>query len=236
MTVVILLIVACVAAAITWLCFNPAFDIYSLHHFPTSKKLIALTFDDGPCPDSTAAILRILKEHSVKATFFVVGQNVRKYPQLLQKTFNDGHLIGNHSDTHGYTMIYSPKATLEDIKRTESSIEEVITQRPVLYRPPFGFRTPWGAKGLHESGYHIVTWDDMTYDYWGLPAAKVVRNIIKKSHPGGIIVLHDGHEGLARSGLTNVVDALPEIIGSLQEQEYEFVTLDRLLGIEGYRP
>ncbi|HUD05961.1 MAG TPA: polysaccharide deacetylase family protein [Candidatus Saccharimonadales bacterium] len=232
---VLLAVLFIIIVLIIWLCFNPKFKIYSRSDAPTKGKLIALTFDDGPNSDSSGEILRILKRNSVKATFFVVGKNVGKYPDLLRKAFRDGHLIGNHSYLHDYRMARGSKAAVEDIEATSDAIYKVINRKPAFYRPPFGLRTPWGARAVNKSGYFIVTWDNMTYDYWGLSSERIVRNIVNNSRPGGIIVLHDGREGFSRPGSLNTVEALPGIIENLKQQGYKFVKLDELFGVSGYQ-
>lgn len=219
-----------------WIAFNPSVPIYSTSRGPvTDEKVIALTFDDGPNPLTTPSILKSLKDANAKATFFVVGKNVRKYPEILKTTYEQGHLIGNHSGRHTYNMLpRTNKTILRDINETNDAITSVIKQVPALYRPPFGFRTPWSARLIHKAGYSIITWDNITTDYWGLATDKLVRDILSKARPGGIIVLHDGAEGLAR-GTSHVPDALPTIIDELKRQGYRLVLLDELLGTQGYR-
>ncbi|HUD06421.1 MAG TPA: polysaccharide deacetylase family protein [Candidatus Saccharimonadales bacterium] len=229
-TTLLLILFLLVVAAIIWLFFNPKSKIYSFHESSVGDKKIALTFDDGPNPASTPKILEILKSSSIKATFFVVGKNVRKYPDLLKKTANDGHLIANHGDVHKLALALSRQASLSDIRRTTESITKIINQKPTFYRPPYGFRVPWVAKAIDRAGYKIVTWNNMTYDYWGLASEKIVKNILNQSKPGGIIVLHDGHEGLAKSDFSQMLDALPTIITSLKHQGYKFVRIDELIG------
>lgn len=218
-----------------WIAFNPAIPIYSQSHGSANEKVIALTFDDGPNPLTTPSILTSLQEANAKATFFVVGKNVRKYPEILRATLAQGHLIGNHSGRHTYSMLPRTNRTiLRDINETNEAIADVIKKVPALYRPPFGFRTPWSARLIRKAGYHIITWDNITTDYWGLATDKLVHDILSKARPGGIIVLHDGAEGLAR-GTSHVPEALPKIIDELKRQGYRFILLDELLGIPGYR-
>jgi len=223
-------------AIIIWVGFNPTIPIYSKAHGPSrSEKVIALTFDDGPNPATTPSILNTLQAADVTATFFVVGKNVRKYPELLRETQKQGHLIGNHSGKHTYGMLPRLNRTiLRDINDTNDAITAVIGQTPTFYRPPFGFRTPWGARLIHNAGYNIVTWDNITTDYWGLATDKLVRNILAQARPGGIIVMHDGAEGAAR-GTSHVPEALPIILDTLKQQGYRFVLLDELFSTSGYK-
>lgn len=232
---VLLIAIALLIIVTLWLLFNPRLRLYSEYQKLGTDKFIALTFDDGPSPESTDQVLNILSEAAIKATFFVVGKNVRKYPALLKKTASAGHLIANHSNKHSYIMALTPKLILADVEATSSAVKEVIGRRPNYYRPPYGFRTPWGAKAIHDTGYSIVTWNNMTYDYFGLSGKRIIRSIIKRSRAGGIIVLHDGREGLAIPGYANMLEALPQIIKSLKLQGYTFVKIDDLIGQPGYR-
>ena len=218
-----------------YLFFNPKFSIYSRSHLNTNSKVIALTFDDGPNIDTTLIVLKILKENRIKATFFVVGKNVRSNPVILEIILKDGHLIANHSDNHSYMMFGRSKNILKDVENCSKSIKVVTGKQPHFYRPAFGLRSPWGANAVKKAGYFIVTWNNMTYDYWGLSPKKLKDVIIKKARPGGIIVLHDGHEGFSKSGLTNMTDSLSEIIKVLKSDGYSFVTLSDLFNTEGYK-
>ena len=234
MILLLVLAVLILAAAVTVL-FLPEVPVYSQSRLKTSKKLIALTFDDGPNPDSTERILNILENHGIKASFFVVGKQVDSFPELVRKTAARGHLIANHSYKHRYSsMLLSPRRLVEEINATNSSINKTIKRRPIFYRPPYGFRTPWGASALQRVGYFVVTWNDMTNDYWDLPASLLAKRIIGRAKPGGIIVLHDGHEGLAKGGFKHRLDALPVIIKALKDQGYRFVRLDELFDVPAY--
>ena len=233
---VVLAIILLISVGV-WIAFNPSIPIYSDSSGPeTEEKLIALTFDDGPHPSTTLSIIKTLHDANVKATFFVVGKNVRAHPEIVKKLHAQGHLIGNHSGQHTYSMLpRTNKTVLRDINETNEIIASVIGQTPTFYRPPFGFRTPWSARLIRKAGYKIVTWNDMTTDYWGLATDKLVTNILKQARPGGIIVMHDGAEGLAH-GTSHVTQALPTILTELQRQGYRFVLLDELFGVPGYRP
>jgi len=230
------LVVACIAVigVFIWVSYIPSVKIYSHNRIATNKKVIALTFDDGPHPEITPKILDILKKNSVKATFFVVGQNATKYPKILSEAFEQGHQIANHSNRHSYSIIKSPRSVLKDINEANEFIYKIIKEYPRFYRPPYGFRTLWGARAISKAGYKIITWDNMTYDYWGLKANKLTLNILKRSKPGGVIVLHDGIEGMS-SGNSSVIDALPAIIKQLKINGYKFVKLNELFNTNAYK-
>lgn len=226
-------LVLLILAAAVWLSYNPRIPIYSQARMRTKKRLIALTFDDGPDPERTELVLRVLRQQGIKATFFVVGKNAHRYPELLRHIKTEGHLLGNHSYRHGYSALWPGRAARE-LRATDNSIYAATGLRPALYRPPFGFRTPWSSRMITKAGYKIVTWDNMTYDYFGMSKEGVTKTIVKRACPGGVIVLHDGHEGFGFRK-SHMVEALPEIIRQLKEAGYQFVRMDELFDVEGYR-
>ncbi len=198
-------------------------------------KNIALTFDDGPNDPYTGQILDTLAVRKVKATFFVVGQNVRRQPHAAKRIVDEGHIIANHSDRHrfGFMLTAGPAVLLRDIGVTERAIAEVTGKHPRFYRPPWGLRTPGRRLAIERAGYAVVMWNNMTVDYLGLSPTRIASRIVAKARPGGVIVLHDGKE--AKGGnRANVVAALPLIIERLQGQGYRFVGLDDLLGTNAY--
>lgn len=234
MIVVVFLII--ILIGIICLFFKPDFDIYSQHHVTTNKKIIALTFDDGPDPSITPKILDILKKHKIKATFFVVGKNARDYPDVLKRIYQEGHLVGNHSYNHNYQMFNFPSKILNDVEHTNEIIYQVIGQYPVFYRPPFGLRTFWGARILKKNNFKIITWDNMTNDYWNINPTKLYQKIISKVSRGGIIVLHDGSEGFSVKNRTNLVDdGLEDIIKYLKSKNFQFICLNEMFNMAGYQ-
>lgn len=216
-----------------WICFNPAINIYSVAHQDTQEKRIALTFDDGPAPGRTEKVLQILADMEVQATFFIVGKNARQYPKLIRQTAMAGHLLANHSFQHDRLTPLWPRTAVRDLRATSAAIEAASGHAPVFYRPPFGFRTPWSAKAIRAAGYQIVTWSVITHDYFRQSKDGITREVIAKASPGGVIVLHDGHEGMGLA-TTHMPEALPGIIAALREQGYHFVRLDELFNITGY--
>lgn len=224
-----------VVALTTYLSFDPRFSIYSVARAKTNDKVIALTFDDGPSEPTTNQVLSILKAGDVKATFFVVGDNVERHPDIARQIVADGNLIANHSDSHSFFMAAPPGRILANVNQAQDSIFKATGKKPHFYRPPYGFRTFWGGRAISQNGYFVVTWDDMTYDYWGLSPDRIVKNIVGHAKPGGVIVLHDGREAKAVAPRDNVAAALPQIIQQLKDQGYRFVTLDELFNTPAYR-
>jgi peptidoglycan/xylan/chitin deacetylase (PgdA/CDA1 family) len=181
-------------------------------------RQVAITFDDGPNPDYTLTLLEGLKKRGVKATFFVLGEEVERYPQILQEIYEDGHLIGVHSYQHANFTEIGDNATLDQINRTQEAIYAVIGEYAGYVRPPYGcWRKELDAKiPLIE-----VLWDVDPMDWATNDADTVVRRIETHVEDGSIILLHDASE--------STVQAAFRTIDLLQEQGYTFVTVETLL-------
>jgi peptidoglycan-N-acetylglucosamine deacetylase len=203
---------------------------------PTSDKVIALTFDDGPNEPYTSQILAILGQYDVKATFFLIGKNVELYPEVVLRMLADGQVIGNHSFTHNANHALS-FSYYKDIDKAEQVIADVTGVKTALYRPPHGRKSPWELKNITRMGYKEILWDISTNELSKHDPAFLADQIIKKSRPGGIIDLHDGygvqHNNL-RADKSNVVQMLPLIIEKLEAEGYTFVTIPQLLNIPAY--
>lgn len=214
----------------------PGFNLWSVSGIKTSDQVIALTFDDGPNAPYTRQILAVLEEKHVPATFFVVGENARRYPELIRLEYERGHLIANHSWSHNQLeMFKNPSQILGDASQVDDQVQSIIGKRPRLFRPPKGYRSVWGAKVLSNYGYQIVTWNDIVSDWSPKTSSKQVAiNIIRRAKPGGIIDLHDGGENRDNVDRSNTVKAVGEIIDLLQAEGYRFVRLDELLHQPGY--
>ncbi len=188
------------------------------------KKIAYLTFDDGPYLETTPRILKILQDEGVKATFFVLGKQVERYPDLLKAEYEQGDGIGNHSYSHDYHLLYrSPEAFLAEIKQTEELIFRTIGTRPRIVRAPGGTQGHFHVNyynALDAANYLIYDWNVSSGDAAAplVPADQLIRNI-ETQVPGKsriIILMHD-----AGAKLTTV-DALPQIIQYLKHQGYSF--------------
>jgi len=202
---------------------------HGTYHF----KYVALTFDDGPDPAYTPEILDILKEKEVRATFFLVGEKAKSYPEIAKRIIEEGHSIGNHTYSHKSLIPLSTTKTYEEIKEAEAAIEEATGVKPTLFRPPRGVYSSYARKLLREEGYTLVLWDLSAVDWAELAPKKIVANVINKVKPGSIILLHDSGDLITSKGgnRKSTVKALPEIIDQLREQGYHFVTVDQLIFI-----
>ncbi len=191
----------------------------------TPTKAIALTFDDGPWPATTSQILALLKQNSVKATFFVIGKHVQMYPQLIKQVVAEGHAIGNHTWSHQYGY-YDSSAATRELDDTAKLVYKTTGVKTSLFRPPAGILNNGLAADAAVKKYAVVMWsvDSKDWRYRGNTSQSLVESVLKEAKPGGIILMHDG--GGDRS---TTVQALPEIITQLKNRGYTFVTVPNLL-------
>lgn len=179
------------------------------------EKVVYLTFDDGPIPEATPFVLDILDHFQIKATFFMVGDNVRKHPDVFRMVVERGHCIGNHTYNHIGGFKYLSKNYLAN---TDKANEALQTN---LFRPPHGWMR-WSQYFRLRKKYQIVMWDLVTRDYskW-LTADDVFRNVRKYTRNGSIITFHDSLKSIDK-----LRTALPQSIQWLKDQGYEFRTFD----------
>lgn len=197
----------------------------------TTRKIVALTFDDGPDPKYTREILGILKQYDIHATFFVMGKNVESHPDIIKAAYMNGNVIGNHTYSHSYLTALSDDKIEDELTKTNKLIHDVIGEYPALFRPPYGARSVKSSCIVNKLGLMTITWSDTTNDYNEAKTTpeKIVAAIIKLAKPGAIILLHDGGGDREKT-----VQALPYIINILKEDDYEFLTVPELLNVDGY--
>ncbi|MEH2110343.1 polysaccharide deacetylase family protein [Nostoc sp.] len=190
------------------------------------QKVIALTFDDGPWPESTAQVLDILKKNQIKGTFFLIGQNVKNYPGLVKREIAEGHVIGNHTWHHWYQFL-NPQAAAYEIDHTADLIYQVTGIRTNLFRPPGGIMHNGVASYARNNKYAIILWSSDSVDYSRPAVSKLINNVFRRAKPGGIVLMHDGGGNRSKT-----VQALPEIIANFRKQGYRFVTIPELLEMQ----
>jgi peptidoglycan/xylan/chitin deacetylase (PgdA/CDA1 family) len=199
-------------------------------HLCTRNKVIALTFDDGPNKPYTERILKILKENNIRATFFLIGENVKYYPELAREIVKEGHAIGNHSYSHPFFMVLERSEEQErQIDLAEKTIEDVTGVRCTIFRPPHGFRTPWLLKKLRQRGLACVEWSEAGDDWEKIAGAEITLRVVRRARPGAIVLLHDGLNVEHGADQSRTVDALPAIIRALKHSGYQFMTVPELL-------
>lgn len=187
---------------------------------PNTQNKIYLTFDDGPTPEITEWVLEELKKHNVKATFFCIGNNIQKHPDLFQKVINEGHVIGNHTYDHmnGWkteTKTYLENISLCDKQIQKSSIENLQSK---IFRPPYGKIKTAQAKIVRRLGYKIIMWDVLSADFdQTITPEKCLENVISNVKSGSVIVFHDSIKASH-----NLKYALPETLNFLKEKGFLF--------------
>ena len=179
------------------------------------EKAVYLTFDDGPIPESTPFILETLRHYDIKATFFMVGDNVRKYPELYQQILADGHQVGNHTHNHISGFRHSLHEYSYNVEKANAYIKSH------LFRPPHGWMR-LAQYALLSRKYRVVMWDVVTRDYskW-MTAPDVVNNVRRYVRPGSIVTFHDSLKSIEK-----LQTALPESIEWLRSEGYEFRLLE----------
>ncbi|MBQ3063734.1 MAG: polysaccharide deacetylase family protein [Clostridia bacterium] len=188
------------------------------------KRLVALTFDDGPHPKYTPQILDILAEYGVKATFFMVGSNADYHPELVSRVLAEGHEIGNHTYHHYHTANMQTDELLSDILACSEALSRHTGSKPTLFRPPEGVFNEEIKALCGKEGYTIVMWSVDTRDWAHTPISAIVSGVRANVKDGAIILMHDF---IGKNSPTPA--ALRQIIPMLQESGYELVTVSRLL-------
>jgi len=193
----------------------------SLDHvqFP-SHPWIALTFDDGPHPNWTEALLKVLRQEHVPATFFVVGKMADRYPNLIQEMARDGHEIANHTYTHARMSRLDAPDMLHELDSTRATIKRLTGRDSILWRPPGGDYTRRTLRITSRAGYKMVLWSVLTNDVVGAKRPAIWRRIRQGAGDGGIILMH--------SGVQRTNEMLPDIIELLRARGYHFVTVSTL--------
>ena len=198
---------------------EPRITFNSVH---VDGPYIAMTFDDGPSATLTPKLLDLLAAHHIKATFFVIGENVAEHPDIVARAAREGHEIGNHSWSHPNFAKMSAESVRSQLQRTDDAIKNATGNRPTLMRPPYGSVTEREKRWIHdEFGYRIILWDVDPYD-WKRPGPAVVRNrILKETQPGSIVLSHDIHPG--------TIEAMPSTFDALEAKGFKFVTVSELI-------
>ncbi len=183
-----------------------------------AEKKVALTFDDGPNPEYTEVLLNGLKERGVKATFFLLGKEAEKYPEIVEDMYRDGHLIGNHSYEHVNLSSLSDEAAIAQVDKTNQAIYQITGEYPEYIRPPFGC---WKSNLDYKTTMIEVLWNVDPLDWKTSNTDEVVKRVKDSVEENDIILLHDASE-------TSVQAAL-RIIDELEKEGYTFVTVEEIL-------
>ncbi len=204
---------------------RPAAETVVFRSAKTEEKRIALTFDDGPHPKQTPQILEILSRYGIKATFFMVGENVTYYPKAAEMVLAEGHEVGNHTFSHAHVGHLDIGRIREELVRCEDVLEELGEYRPHLFRPPEGSVTPYVEHCVDAGDYALILWSLDTRDWECKDADLIAKRVLEEVEPGDIILMHDYIAGSETPKALEIL--LPKLLG----QGYEFVTVSQLLGL-----
>lgn len=192
-----------------------------------SANEIAISFDDGPAKEHTAAILRVLEQENVKAAFFCIGNRIPGNEHLLKKIMEDGHIIGNHSFSHHFWFdLFSPEKMLNDMQMMDEAVQKVTGLQPKLFRPPYGVTNPNLKKAIIRGKYIPVGWSVRSMDTVTKDEQKLFEKVMAGLHPGAVFLFHDTCE--------STLKLLPIFIKEVKKRGYQFVPLDKLLHLTPY--
>ena len=197
--------------------FNQVWNI------PNADNTIYLTFDDGPTPEITEKVLDILEKHQIKATFFCIGDNVRKYPEIVQKIISKHHSVGNHTYSHLKGWKTPSKIYISNTEACEIKLNSLFKIRnSKLFRPPYGKITPWQSYKLRKLGYKIIMWDVLSKDYdTTLSPENCYENVVNNVTSGSIIVFHD-----SKKSFKNLEYTLPKTLEFLKQKGFSCELMD----------
>lgn len=193
----------------------------------TSKKEIAISFDDGPATSYTPEILQLLKQENINATFFCIGNRIAGNEHILQQIKEEGHIIGNHSYSHHFWFdMFPAKKMLEDLRQMDDEMERVTGLRPKLFRPPYGVTNPNLKKAIISGNYTPVGWSVRSMDTVIKDEKKLLIKINASIKPGAVFLFHDTSK--------TTLEALPAFIKEVKNKGYQIVPLDKLLLLKPY--
>ena len=200
----------------------------SVERGPRDRR-IYLTFDDGPNERATPAILETLAAQHVPAAFFMVGDHVRRFPDVAAEVARAGHLVGNHTYNHLKLLFAGPKTIRTQLKKTHDAIESVTGVAPRSFRAPHGYRSPFLISMIVDMSYTVFGWTFGVFDT-AKPGVEVIgRRVRKRLRPGAIVLLHDGDGYDPDGDRMQTAHALPGIIEDARRAGYEFAPLSELL-------
>ena len=187
-------------------------------------KFLALTFDDGPHADNSPKLLEILKQHNAKATFFVMGTNASKYPELLKRMQAEGHEIGNHSWSHPHLLSLDLPGIRSELENTSKAVSDATGQSPKVFRPPFIDTNPTLENWINkELGMKSIICSVDSLDWRDKDAALARQHVLEGAAPGAIVLMHER---------ASTAEALPGILSELAAKGYQFVTVSELIAMD----
>jgi len=218
-------------------CFCVFFDQAALtrrgtiYRVKTDKKHVVLTFDDGPSPIWTPKILDELKNENIKATFFMIGHHVQKYPEIAKRVAEEGHTIGNHGYAHSVMLYYKPAEIEEEIKYTEHVIKEITGVTTKYFRPPKAWLRRTIKEKVKSMGYETVLWSLNSKDWVSFNHKTIARYISKHIKNGDILLFHDSGNVASTEGGNRLqtVKTISLLARVLREKGFEFISIEELV-------
>jgi len=216
------------AAGLRILARSRSYQLFSrpVSRVETSDSVVALTFDDGPTEARADSLLRLLRSRGVRATFFLIGGDIRTSPGAARALAADGHELGNHTYTHNHMVFKTPATYRSEVARTDSLLRAAGARDPIFFRPPYGYKLIGLPSLLWRTGRTTVTWDiePESYPDVARSADRIVRHVLDRVRPGSIILLHPWYASGAPTRA-----ALPTLIDSLRARGYIIATVGELL-------
>ncbi len=202
---------------------NRQLPIYSVD---IPDKRVAISFDASWGSDKTERLLQILKDKNVKATFFLTGLWIDKYPHLVKKIYEEGHDVENHSNTHPHMTQLSDSEMADEIKACEEKLVKITGRKPYLFRPPYGDYNDKVIEIAKSLGYYTIQWDVDSLDWRGLDTEAIINRVLPNVKKGSIILFHNNGQFTP--------EAIPYIIDKLKENGYQIVPISQLIYKENY--
>ena len=187
------------------------------------RPCVALTFDDGPDPETTPRVLDVLREKQVRATFFVVGKRAEQHPELVRRALAEGHLVENHTWSHSLLFCFlTPGRLRAEIEKCAETLQRIGGRRPRYFRSPVGLRHALLRPYLRRAGLEYISWRIKSCDTLNVKSGTLAGRILNRAMPGDIVLLHDYRAG----GVDVLLEVLPSVIDALRARGFDFVRVD----------
>ena len=196
---------------------------------PSETNTFAITFDDGPHCNNTPRLLKLLSDFNTKATFFMTGNNASKNKALVRDVSQQGHLIGNHSLNHLKKISLSPQELMHEIKTANDILEDIISKPVTLYRPPYGFISPFLFSVCQKLDLRIILWSLQTHDYCRENYQIIIKRTMKKIKAGSIILFHEGHFNDVSLDYSNTIETVRFILDKSLSMKIRPATVNQVL-------
>lgn len=191
-----------------------------------SQNHIAITFDDGPHPE-TLLVLQLLEKHIAKATFFCIGKQIEKYPDIFREIIENGHSVGNHSYSHStFFGFFSSEKVKRELEQTDALIKKYSGNNPTFFRPPFGVTNFHIQKALRKTKHYTIGWNIRSLDTVIKSEETILKRVVNRLKPGSIVLMHDTSQ--------KTVNVLEQLLIHLERENYQPITVDQLLKIPAY--